>query len=276
MGWLRPSHLKFTNMKKIITLLLLLPLSVLGQFKTGVVRYGEIQSMGMGAPVGADYNAILVFNTDTSLYITRQDSLEGEHVFRMDTYTNGENTFMQTYATNEIGFRFYNDRKNNTMYARDIGFDLVKQKTPKIDWTIHDKTKTIGDFKTQKATASYKGRDYTAWFTTDIALPYGPWKLQGLPGIILEAYDTNKEIYWYFKSLKYPGNFSNLLKPIPNKDERWMTYAEFKAERIKGFKKTQVGSRMVSENAGIKTKSNENNSMLKSYIEDFEIKENKK
>ena len=71
-----------------------------------------------------------------------------------------------------------------------------QEKVPAIEWSIEDSLKTIGEYTAQKATCRFRGRDYVAWFTTEIPLPYGPWKFQGLPGLILSVYDT--ENYFRF------------------------------------------------------------------------------
>ncbi len=76
------------------------------------------------------------------------------------------------------------------------------QPLPKIDWKLYDDKKMIGGLACQKAIGSYAGRVYEAWFTPEIPLPYGPWKLHGLPGIILEAVDQTGTVQFLFKDLK--------------------------------------------------------------------------
>lgn len=79
---------------------------------------------------------------------------------------------------------------------------LVTDTLPVINWKISGDTTTFGGLHCQKATAHFKGRDYTAWFCTDLPLHVGPGKLNGLPGVIVEAYDANKEVVFKFDDIE--------------------------------------------------------------------------
>lgn len=70
--------------------------------------------------------------------------------------------------------------------------EYVKDIYPAMSWNITKEQKVIGGYDCIKATTTYRGRGWTAWFTPAITAPYGPWKLHGLPGLILEAYDEEK------------------------------------------------------------------------------------
>ena len=59
-----------------------------------------------------------------------------------------------------------------------------------IQWEIGDSTKNVLGYECTIATADYHGRHWTAWFTPEIPLQEGPWKLTGLPGLILEAEES--------------------------------------------------------------------------------------
>lgn len=54
-------------------------------------------------------------------------------------------------------------------------------------WEIGDSTKNVLGYECIQATTDYHGRVWSVWFTPDIPIQDGPWKLRGLPGLILEA-----------------------------------------------------------------------------------------
>ena len=64
------------------------------------------------------------------------------------------------------------------------------------DWQlIPDSTATIIGYPCQLAKTNFKGRTWFAWYAEDIPVPEGPWKLCGLPGLILRAYDAQQQFY---------------------------------------------------------------------------------
>lgn len=67
---------------------------------------------------------------------------------------------------------------------------------PTLKWKVLPKSKTILGYDCQCATVTFRGREYEAWFTIDIPLGYGPWKFQGLPGLILEVRDLKNEFHF--------------------------------------------------------------------------------
>ncbi|MCX2451582.1 GLPGLI family protein [Pedobacter sp. PLR] len=82
---------------------------------------------------------------------------------------------------------------------------------PNIIWKITSEVKEIGDIKCTKAEGNYKGRVYYAWFTTELPLTGAPWKLLGLPGLVLEAYDTKKQVMFLFAGIeKNHGKISEI------------------------------------------------------------------
>lgn len=69
---------------------------------------------------------------------------------------------------------------------------LYEETFPIQKWLLVDDTLTVCGYHCNKATTEYGGRKWTAWYTTELPLPYGPWKLFGLPGLILQAEDCEK------------------------------------------------------------------------------------
>ena len=54
-------------------------------------------------------------------------------------------------------------------------------------WEVGDSTANILGYECVLAETDYHGRHWKAWFTPEIPVSFGPWKLHGLPGLILSA-----------------------------------------------------------------------------------------
>ena len=73
---------------------------------------------------------------------------------------------------------------------------------PKFNWEITEEQKAIGEHQCQKATCKFGGRTYEVWFAPDIPISDGPWKFYGLPGLILEVYDTQHHYEFLFQGMR--------------------------------------------------------------------------
>lgn len=96
--------------------------------------------------------------------------------------------------TPKVSYKIYkNYPAGKTTYIDQIATNrfTCKENTLLPEWTILDDTLTIHSYTCRKAVCQLYGRTYEAWFTPEIPRSEGPWKLQGLPGLILKAEDTD-------------------------------------------------------------------------------------
>jgi GLPGLI family protein len=61
------------------------------------------------------------------------------------------------------------------------------------DWEILDSTRMVLDNLCQLAKCTFRGRQWMAWFAPEIPISDGPWKFGGLPGLIMEVYDIDRQ-----------------------------------------------------------------------------------
>lgn len=87
---------------------------------------------------------------------------------------------------------------------------LVESETENINWKILKDTLNFSGIHAQKATTTYKGRNWIAWFAPELPFANGPWKLYGLPGLILEAYDDKNDVQFRFAGVEKvkPGDLA--------------------------------------------------------------------
>ena len=72
-----------------------------------------------------------------------------------------------------------------------MDFCQYSDSTARFAWTLLPDTMTICGYACRKAEATFRGRQWTVWYAPGIPLGIGPWKLNGLPGLIVRADDAD-------------------------------------------------------------------------------------
>ncbi|WP_289679814.1 GLPGLI family protein [Muribaculum intestinale] len=70
---------------------------------------------------------------------------------------------------------------------------------PEFEWELTDSVANVLGYECHSATCNFRGREWTAFYTEDIPMMEGPWKLHGLPGLIMKASD--KDGYYNFECI---------------------------------------------------------------------------
>ena len=80
-------------------------------------------------------------------------------------------------------------------YYGTVSFDkkiYVYSDISKVSWKLTTEKNIILGYQCKLAYSDYRGRKYKVWYTTEIPIIFGPWKLGNLPGLILKAEIDNK------------------------------------------------------------------------------------
>ena len=77
-----------------------------------------------------------------------------------------------------------------TYYSQCSSMFQSEEDMTSLPWSFADGDTIVCGYPCKKATMSYRGREWTAWYALDIPVSEGPWKLCGLPGLILCAYES--------------------------------------------------------------------------------------
>lgn len=147
------------------------------------VRWGNIL-LQIGTEVVKQQDLVLYY----SHMIDTKKETKGVLSGKVDTQGNSvTNIFSEIYCNRQTGIM--------TIVCGDF-FDRNKmkdylQQMPDIKWQLQTGEKQVCGYKCYHAIATYGGREWSVWYTTEIPYTYGPWKLNGLPGMILYATDKN-------------------------------------------------------------------------------------
>ncbi|WP_052444502.1 GLPGLI family protein [Flammeovirga sp. OC4] len=165
-----------------------------------------------------NYN--LYFNQETSLFIRYKE--QDPHYGEKSSFYRDNNDKVVTINPMTIDDYVCFNSSSNKSYSKieikDKAF-IVYDSISTIQWEIQAETKKIGSFNCQKAVGDFRGRSYEAWFTFEVPVNIGPWKLRGLPGLIIEVEDKAKEVRFSLTSIEYPCKDCQLnIPPIDSKE----------------------------------------------------------
>ncbi len=93
----------------------------------------------------------------------------------------------------EKTYRVYkNIPKKDKLTYREGFIDLYYYTEPIADfkWEMLDGDTTICGYSCQRAVTHFRGRTWYVWYAMDLPYNDGPWKLCGLPGLIMKAEDA--------------------------------------------------------------------------------------
>ena len=149
-----------------------------------------------------DYTNNINYTCTSQLFVS-----EKEAVFQINDkresgfFDNGEvmgfvyNDKLSTffYSTKEISYT------RIPLYSSEI---VYSQSTNNLKFELTGKAKVINNYNCNEAKLKLNNRIYTIWFTPDVNVNFGPYKINGLPGLIVELKEETNNINISLKSIK--------------------------------------------------------------------------
>lgn len=222
-------------MKKLFLLLFLLPFYCFAQDGNYIVDYELIRTV-------SDFT----FNADGRLTV---DSKNNISKFKLSQYRNllkdGSKIYNErekdtaiVLGSNRVCYDdtfFYYDFKNDSIHS--ILYNkycdskvLIKDYIHYPEWDIKNEFKKIGEYNAQKAIAFVYDRTWTVYFTNELPITGGPWRLIGLPGLILEATENTSTYEFQLLKIEKQKEYAEITKPY-HKNES--TFEEFVKKSVK-------------------------------------------
>lgn len=108
-------------------------------------------------------------------------------------------------------------------------------------WILTNEKKQVNDMTLQKATTTWGGRNWMAWFTKDIPFHEGPYKFHGLPGMIIEVSDDKNDYKFSLaKSENLKKSAEDQIMEYAMEISIPVTWEKYKATKLK-FYESPVG-----------------------------------
>jgi len=241
-------------MKKILLLFIFFGVLAVAQNKRFIYEYKFISDSTNVSDIktemmfldtskdGSKYYSYTVFNSDSLMKADLEKQLAATGSINVRTDMQKGNVRYSVTKT-------YPDYKINI--HRRLSVDAYKiSEDRKINWKISSEKEKIGEWNAQKAEADFAGRHWIAWFSTEIPIQDGPYKFQGLPGLIVKIEDKTGSHKMELKGIKNIQGELNInvfeAKEIAiNSKQFQKVMKEYENDPTKGIKQLQMGGGVV-------------------------------
>ncbi|WP_292010390.1 GLPGLI family protein [Chryseobacterium sp.] len=133
-----------------------------------------------------------------------------------------EPTFFEYFITKNIA------EKQVYYYDRVLNKQIYYKEDRPLNWEIMNVTEKQNGYNAQKAVVNFGGRIWTAWFTKDIPISDGPYKFNGLPGLIVKLEDDKGDYKFdLVKKITIQNAFEEEIRP----DAKQSTRVEFNGDK---------------------------------------------
>jgi GLPGLI family protein len=207
--------------------------------KDTVEKTKSIKDADMRLLIGKKYSKFYSYTTfiSDSIFNSKQSGnikkISTDNIIDLSNLikNNPRGESFKIYKNNVEKIITYTDEQG--LYKFSYNESVIKQ-----DWKITNEIKEIAGYKCQKATCTFRGRDYIAWFTSEIQINEVPWKFHGLPGLIIKVYDMQEhydfELYSVQK-IKKPIIFNEQDYTKVSRDDYLKTIRLFLSNPLSAF-----------------------------------------
>ena len=152
---------------------------------------------------------LLLIGSKVSEFINKVEYMNDTAIRRFTTDEQVINYLTSPQANHpNFIYRIYkNYPKGKLTFTDHIPSDTYRYEEPLdiFNWQLTGDTATVCGYKSQKATCDFGGRSWVAWFAPELPYSDGPYKFNGLPGLIVKISDTRNHYVFEMTEIQKPG-----------------------------------------------------------------------
>jgi len=170
-----------------------------------------------------DYNLYFVGYSGKVIVTTLTDDKHSLQTIQRNINVQSEPGVVENITENSY---IYKDYIQQSMILEEFPSITLSEKLNNMTWELTGRSKKILNYACDEAKTTFRGRNYIAYFTTNLPFKSAPWKFHGLPGVMLEVYSTDKKVKMTVNTLKQGKNLGKIKNPFRKKKR--ISWEDFK------------------------------------------------